>query len=146
MIKSIFVILLAFTVSSCGSESQTKKTIPVQTGDNKITELLISKLQENNDWYRIINESTIEIKYPPPSYVIDYVNQETDKVIPRGRSSAISPDLQPKVLEELKSKNINYNLVMFGGEQWLVWDQKDNEEVNNVINMVGLKTLNERQN
>ena len=146
MIKSIFVILLAFTVSSCGAESQTEKTIPVQTGDNKITELLISKLQENNDWYRIINESTIEINYPPPSYVIDYVNQETDKVIPRGRSSAISPDLQPEVLAELKSKNISYNLVLFGGEQWLVWDQKDNEKVNNVINMVGLKALNERQN
>ncbi len=144
MIKSIFVILLAFTISSCGTQSQPEKTIPVQTGDNKITELLISKLQENKDWYRIINESTIEIKYPPPSYVIDYVNQETDKIIPRGRSSAISPDLQPEVLDELKSKNISYNLVLFGGEQWLVWDLKDNEKVNNVINTVGMKTLNAR--
>ena len=146
MIKSIVIILLACTVSSCGTQSQPEKTIPVQTGDNKITELLISKLKENNDWYRIISESTIEIKYPPPSYVVDYVNQETDKVIPRGRSSAISPDLQQEVLDELKSKDISYNLVLFGGEQWLVWDQKDTEKVNNVLNTVGLKALNEHQN
>ncbi len=144
MIKSIFIILLAFTVSSCGTQSQPEKTIPVQTGDNKITDLLIIKLQENNDWYRTVDESTIEIKYPPPSYVIDYVNQETDKIIPRGRSSALSSDLQPDVLKELKSKNISYNLVMFGGEQWLVWGEKDIEKVNNVINTVSMKTLNAR--
>ncbi len=144
MIKSIFIILLVFTVSGCGTQSKPEKTIPVQTGDNEITDLLITKLKENSDWYRIVDESTIEIKYPPPTYVIDYVNQETDKIIPRGRSTTLSPDLQPDILKELKSKNISYNLVLFGGEEWLVWDEKDIEKVNNVINTVGIKTLNAR--
>ncbi len=145
MIKSKFIIvLLVLTVYGCDIQSKPEKTTPVQTGDNKITDLLITKLKENSDWYRIVDESTIEIKYPPPSYVIDYVNQETNKIIPRGRSMALSADLQPEILKELKSKNISYNLVLFGGEEWLVWDEKNNDKVNNVIQSVAIKALNVR--
>ncbi len=146
MIKSILLILLVFTVSGCDTRSQPDKTIPIQTGDTKITDLLVTKLKDNSDWYRIVDQSTIEIEYPPPSYVIDYVNQETDKIIPRGRSSAISPDFLPQVIDELKSKDIRYNLVMFGGEQWLVWDKENSEKVNSIINTVALQTLNARDN
>ncbi len=121
-------------------------TVPIDTGHELITELLIAKLDTNNDWYRTINQTTLEIAYPPKQYIIDFTASEVNKIIPRGRSFSLAIDIRDEVYEQLSTNNIKYHLVQYDNSEFVVWDEKNTDAVNDIIMSVAKKAFDAKAN
>jgi hypothetical protein len=72
-------------------------------------------------WFRIINQTTLEIEHPAKQYIIDFTNSEIDKLVPKERARAFPSQLHAYVLDELSKNNIKYILVYFENSEWIVW-------------------------
>jgi hypothetical protein len=128
----------------CSESSAPTSTIPLITGSKQITDSVINELQANSEWYRIINQTTLEIEYPPKQYIIDFTNSEINKLVPKERARAFPDQLHTYVLDELSKNNIKYNLVKFDNSLWVVWEADDTQAVENIIDSYAIKALNEQ--
>ena len=128
----------------CSQSPTPTNTIPLVTGHSQITDRIIEELKENNDWYRVINKTTVEIEYPPKQYIIDLTESEINKIVPKGRSRTFPDKLHKDVIRELSSNKINYKLVYFGNDEYIVWDEKDTNTIENIIISIATKSLNEQ--
>ena len=124
---------------SCSQSSSPTDTIPVHTGHNTITELLITKLNDTNEWYLEINNTTLKVANPPPSWLIGFMETEMNKIIPKGRSFSIADELREETLLNLKNNNIGFKLVIFDNAEWIVWEKQDTEAVQDIITTVSTK-------
>ena len=144
MNKHIHILLLFICLYGCSGSSTPSSTIPLFTGNKQITDLVVSELQANNEWYRIVNQTELEIENPPKQYIIDFTYTEISKLVPKGRSRSFPKELHDYLLNELDINNIQYKLVNFDNSEWVVWEAKYTNTVETIINSYAIKVLNEK--
>ena len=144
MNKHIYILLFFSCLLGCSESSTPTSTIPLITGSKIITDSVINELQENSEWYRIVNQTTLEIEYPPKQYIIDFTNTEINKLVPKERARAFPSQLHTYLLDELNKNNIQYNLVKFDNSEWVVWEADDTQAVESIIDSYAVKALNEQ--
>ena len=144
MIKRILTSLSILLVFGCSDILEPANTVPVKAGHEEIATALVKELTNNGDWYRVIDKTTIEIKNPPPSYVISLLEEETQKILPTGRSSSIGGEFRGQVYDRLSEKGIKYVLIEFDSDEWIVWNENDSKAVEDIIDSVTNEVLEEK--
>jgi len=141
MIKQLSSIILLSGLCGCSDVSTPGSTIPVHTGHKDITSTLINELENNDDWYRSVDSTTIEVSNPPPSYLIAFVESEANKIIPKNRSFSVSSALRKSVYEQLTAKYIDYRVTYYDGDEWIIWQEEDTDKVHAIIDSVAEAAL-----
>jgi len=144
MNKIIYILLLFIFSYGCSDSYTPSNTIPLVTGSKQTTDVVVKKLQDNSEWYRIVDQTTLEIAYPPKQYIIDFTEAEINKLVPKERSRAFPKKLHTYVLDELNKNNIQYKLVKFDNSDWVVWGSNDTQAVENIIDSYAVKALNKQ--
>ncbi|MCU7916507.1 MAG: hypothetical protein KZQ65_11615 [Candidatus Thiodiazotropha sp. (ex Gloverina cf. vestifex)] len=103
-------------------------------------------LEDNNIWYSVTNETTVGIPNPPPDYLFDFLDPEINKITPKGRSFSVSKDLRKTVYERLMAQNISYHTVIYGNSEFIVWDKKDSDIIDSIINDTAREALDAKLN
>ena len=136
--------LSIFGVIGCSDIHEPANTVPVKTGHEEIASALVKELQTNGDWYRVIDKTTIEITNPPPSYVVSFLEEKIQKILPTGRNTSIDKAFRDQVYDRLSESGIKYRLIDFDNDEWIVWDEDDSKAVENIIDSVTNEVLEDK--
>lgn len=133
MNKLVHIFVMSFLVSGCSIDGTPDETIPMKLGSKSITDSVKKKLDENGVWYRELSSETLEVEVPVPNELIQLINSESKNILPDGRHGGLHKSVYKEVLGELSARDIPYELVVFDGSNWLVWEESDAEEVQSVL-------------
>lgn len=90
------------------------------------------RLDENNIWYKKRKDGRYEFYEKDLQKIQKIYGEEVNKIIPPYRSVSYHPDILAIIEKKLKAKNIPYKVVQAEGEPWLVWEEKNEEEVKRI--------------
>ena len=139
-------LVLVIALCGCSDPPAPSNTIPVHTGNKDVTNSLIEELKENNAWYHAIDDTTVEVLNPPPEFLIPFLGSEVNKIIPKGRSFSVSEEIRNAVYQKLRDNNVNYHVVTYDNSEWIVWDTKDTDMVNSIIDSAAAEALDAKLN
>lgn len=144
LIKRILTSLSLIGVIGCSDVQEPVNTVPVRSGHEDIANALVKELAKNGDWYRMIDKTTIEIKDPPPGYVVSVLEEKTLEILPTGRSLSIGVVFRDRVYDRLSENGIKYRLIEFDNEEWIVWDENDSKSVEDIIDSATNEVLEDK--
>lgn len=144
LIKRILTSLSLFGVIGCSDVQEPVNTVPVRSGHEEIASALVKELANNGDWYRVIDKTTIEIKNPPPGYVVSVLEEKTLEILPTGRSRSIGIIFRERVYDKLSEYGIEYRLIEFDNDEWIVWSENDSKAVEDIIDSATNEVLEEK--
>ena len=141
MTKRLICLTFVFALSGCSDPPAPSNTVPVHTGHKDVTDSLIQNLEDNNVWYHAIDATTVEVPNPPPRFLIPFLESEVNKIIPQGLSFSVSEEIRKTVYQKLRNNNIDYHIVTYNNSEWIVWDSKDTDIVNSIIDSTAAEAL-----
>ena len=137
--STFFILLLAVSYIVHANEA----TIPIQTGHKLVTDQLVKKLTKDHIWFKKDNVTTIIVKTPVPTDVINFVEKEINKIVPKNRSMSVSHQFRKELYETLNKDNINFTLVTYANAEFMVWEHKDTKVINDTLSSISERYLNE---
>jgi hypothetical protein len=127
-------------IAGCTQEEQITDLVPMPTGNQNLQRELIVVLDERGIWYRIVNQSQINIQskdmYRAGLLFDDILNQR----IPRDRSIAPAPHLLDPLMDKAASQGIECKRVNAFEQVWVVCDSEaDIRNVNEALVEVSIE-------
>lgn len=112
----IFIFCISVLAIACRGE-----TIPVDLLG--MGEKAISELEENEIWYRRIENGMVEVNRSDAQRVIEIMDNFLSEVLPPGRHNAFSAIVQPVLKQQLRDEGIEFSSVCVSGTEFIVWEE-----------------------
>ena len=136
MKKNTTYLLLIMTLAFSNLVLSANDTIPVNTGHKIITDNLILKLSSENSWFNKVNVTTVIVKLPITPNLKRFLENESNKIIPRETSLSASKEFREELYSTLKNKNIKFTKVIYDNKEFIVWNKKDTKTVNDTMSSI----------
>ena len=99
--------------------------VPMPTGNPELRQELLVELDSREIWYKVVDDSHIEIEYEDTALVGELFDSMIRKVLPRDRSFAPAPHLLRELTEALQNQNIACNSFHAFDQDWLVCNSEE---------------------
>lgn len=133
--RSLLLIFVLF-LSSCSSDEDGNATMPVDAGSPDVKKELIRVLDREGIGYREIDGTTIEVMSEDIQQVMLYANRVSNSIVPFDRSAALPQPNRNRFLELLNKNELDYKMVKYAGQDWIVWREADHDEVLRLLDKV----------
>lgn len=120
LLLAVVVAGVALVNAACGSE-----TVPMPTGNAELRRELLVELDNREIWYKVVDDSHIEIEYEDTGLVGELFDSMIRNVLPRDRSFAPAPHSLRELAEVLQNQNIACNFVNVFDQDWVVCDSEE---------------------
>jgi len=119
--RNLIIILALFFHIGCSQEEKPENTIPANVGNKEVADSLTQYLIKNEIWYEVNSDTSIQIPYPPPPGVLELINSEHNKVLPKGRSFAYSNDIHDTLIDRASGLDIEFTTKCFDEMIFIIW-------------------------
>lgn len=130
------LIFLGILISAACFATEGKQVIPVNTGHEDVATALRAKLTKEGIWFRDIDKVTLEISLPVPADIFEFLNKQSEKILPKNRSGSWPKPMFMEIRNQLGMKKIKFKTVFYDNSYWLVWSENDVETVDEIISKV----------
>lgn len=137
-VYSLILFLFLLPTSACSGVEPDINSIRLEVGDKNLASYLKAELDRENIWYHVIDDSTLEVKLESAGKAASLLNSMADLMLPKGRHASFPKDMFLAVTKKLDKNNISYQIVDFNNSKWVVWEVKDTQVVEQVIDEVSL--------
>ena len=98
------------------------------------------ELVKESVWHKDIGENKIEILKDSFDSVINVSKKVSATLLPKERSMSLAKNLHAKVLSKLKELGVRYETKCFDKSVWLIWEENDTTQVNEIIDEITQST------
>ena len=92
----------------------------------------LERLDEDNIWYEKLKDGKYKFYKKDLGKISKIHGEEVNKIIPPYRSVHYHPDILSIIEKKLKTEDIPYKIVQAEGLPYLVWEEKNEEEVKRI--------------
>lgn len=139
-IQSFIVSGLALINFACVAETPNSNLVSMPTGNPEMRRELLIELDERDIWYRIVDDSLIEIKDQNTGPVAELFDGIIRDILPRGRSFSPDPQVLGQLTESLENHDITCKPVNAFDKDWLVCNSEDMKFVDETLTKIVAKS------
>ena len=115
-------------LNGCSKE----ETISFHTFAPEVNAAVFEKIDKESIWYKKLNNDRYEFRVKDIQRIRQIYGEEANKIRPFDRSTYYHPDILSKIIIKLDKNNIPYQVRQFEGEDWLVWEENNNYQVQEI--------------
>ncbi len=144
-VNILFVLGTLLILFSCSQKiSPINYDLTIEIYEKEVVDELTKKLDERGIKYLRVNEFTIKYSFENYNEINQISNNVVTNDLPGGRAVTFPmPGYNELLMSEFDKNNIGYIVKYRRGQKWVVWDKKNKEKGNDLVNLISIKIKND---
>ena len=132
----IAILFLLMPMVACSESGPNNRHIDMNIQDETLTESLKVQLEIEGISYVQIDATTLQVESSNAEKVAKLVNDIKGTFLPEGRHVSLPEAVFHYVVKQLDEKQVPYKVVELFRTKWLVWEQKETQLAEQIIDQV----------